>query len=125
MPISLTTTTPFYHLGQNLYLVKVPEGISAGKRDIEDLFPAAWLGQLVDGKPFDKKKAHGDHTAYGKVIFAEKVVRPNAAKIDFTEFEELLLRIEGCVKHYVASVAAKVPATPAPAPTAKAAGAGP
>lgn len=125
VPISLTTTTPFYHLGQNLYLVKVPEGISAGKRDIEDLFPAAWLGQLVDGKPFDKKKAHGDHTAYGKVIFAEKVVRPNAAKIDFTEFEELLLRIEGCVKHYVASVAAKVPATPAPAPTAKAAGAGP
>ncbi len=125
LPISLTTSTSFYHLGHNLYLVKVPEGVPAAKRDIEDLFPAVWLGQLVDGKPFDKKKPHGDHTAYGKVIFAEKVVRPNAAKIDFTAFEELLERIEGCVKHYAASVAAKIPAAPAPAPAAKAAAAGP
>lgn len=125
VPISLTTTNPFYHLGQNLYLVKVPEGVPPGKRDIEDLFPAAWLGQLVDGKPFDKKKAHGDHTAYGKVIFAEKVVRPNAAKIDFTAFEELLERIEGCIKHYAATVAAKVPAATASAPAAKKSAAGP
>lgn len=125
VPISLTTTNPFYHLGQNLYLVKVPEGVPPGKRDIEDLFPAAWLGQLVDGKPFDKKKAHGDHTAYGKVIFAEKVVRPNAAKIDFTAFEELLERIEGCIKHYTATVAAKALAAMASGPTAKTSAAGP
>jgi RNA-directed DNA polymerase len=95
--------------------VKVPEGAPPAQHDIEELFPAVWLGEKVDGKPFDKKKPHGDHTTYGKVIFAEKVVRPNAAKIDFTSFEPLLLRIEGCVKHYAALVAAKAPAAPAPA----------
>lgn len=115
MTVSAVTTDPFYHLGHNLYLVKVPEAAPPAQHDIEELLPAVWLGEKVDGKPFDKKKPHGDHTAYGKVIFAEKVVRPNAAKIDFTSFEPLLLRIEGCVKHYAALVAAKAPTAPAPA----------
>lgn len=109
VPISEVTTDPFYYLGHNLYLVKVPEGAPPAQHDIEELFPAVWLAEKIDGKSFDKKKPHGDHTAYGKVIFAEKVVRPNAAKIDFTAFENLLHRIEGCVKHYAALSAAKAP----------------
>jgi len=55
-PVTLATTDPFYHLGHNLYLVKVPEGLIVPARDIEDLFPAAVLGTLLGGKPFDKKK---------------------------------------------------------------------
>ena len=125
-PVSATTKDPFYHLGRNLYLVKVPEGTPPAQRDIEELFPAAWLAEQVDGKPFDKKKPHGDHTAYGKVIFAEKVVRPNSGKIDFTAFEDLLQRIEGCIVHYAAFVAAKTPTAPAaPVPATKTAVAGP
>ena len=35
------------------------------------------------------------NTRYGKAIFAHKVVRPNAEKIDFSEFKEILNNV-GC-----------------------------
>lgn len=98
--ISIKTTKPFYYLGQNLYLVKVPEGTPAHNRDMEDLFPPKWLKKKLNGKPFDRKKDHGDTTAFGKVIFAEKIVRPNASKIDFSSFADLLSRIDACITHY-------------------------
>lgn len=98
--ISKMTTEPFYHLGENLYLVKVPEVTPPMDRDIEDLFQPALLATILEGKPFDRKKDHGDETAYGKVIFAEKVVRANAAAIDFSNFTDLLARIEQCLTHY-------------------------
>jgi hypothetical protein len=98
--ISKTTQEPFYYLTRNLYLVKIPEGSPPTTRDAEDLFPAVWLSQLLDGKPFDKKKEHADHTAYGKVVFADRIVRPNAKTIDFTGFEELLQRIAACIADY-------------------------
>jgi retron-type reverse transcriptase len=98
--ISKTTTDPYYHLGENLYLVKVPEATPPIDRDIEDLFQPTLLSTILDGKPFDKKKDHGDETAYGKVVFAEKVVRANAATVDFQGFTELLSRIDQCLTHY-------------------------
>lgn len=98
--ISKTTTDPFYHLGDNLYLVKVPEVTPSIDRDIEDLFQPALLVTVLDGKPFDKKKDHGDETAYGKVVFAEKVVRANASTVDFSGFSDLLSRIDQCLTHY-------------------------
>jgi RNA-directed DNA polymerase len=104
--VSKMTTDAFYHLGHNLYLVKVPEGMPPASRDIESLFPAVWLGKQLDGKPFDKNKEHGDATAYGKVIFAEKIIRPNAGSIDFTAFEELLQRLASCIADYEAKSAA-------------------
>ena len=107
--VTLTTTDPFYYLGHNYYLVKVPEGTPAVSRDIEDLFPAAVLSTLLEGKPFDKKKEHGDDTAYGKVVFAEKVVRPNAGTIDFSGFDNLLNRIALCLADYAARPIKAVP----------------
>ncbi|MDF2370304.1 MAG: retron Ec67 family RNA-directed DNA polymerase/endonuclease [Rhizobiaceae bacterium] len=98
--ISKITTEPFYHLGENLYLVKVPEVTPPMDRDIEDLFLPALLATVLDGKPFDKKKDHGDETAYGKVVFAEKVVRANASTVDFSGFSDLLSRIDQCLTHY-------------------------
>ncbi len=106
-PVSKTSTDPFYHLGNNLYLVKVPEGNPATSRDIEDLFPPATLGKLVNGKQFDKKKEHGDDTAYGKTKFADDVVRQNAGTIDFSAFDDLLRRIVECLIDYKAKSAAK------------------
>ena len=97
--IALTTTNNFYYLGDNLYLIKVPEG-SSRHRDMEDLFPIEWLEMKHEGKPFDRKKDHGDETAFGKVVFAEKIVRPNADKIDFSEFKSLLDRLSACIQHY-------------------------
>jgi RNA-directed DNA polymerase len=122
-PCSISTTEPFYFLGDNLYLVKVPEGVPPASRDIEDLFPAAWLATPLNGKPFDKKKEHGDDTAYGKVAFAEQVVRPNADKIDFSQFTDLLQRIDACVLDYKAKVAAT--AAPVAVPPVAAAGGSP
>jgi RNA-directed DNA polymerase len=112
--VSSHTTQPFYFLGHNLYLVKVPEGLPPTSRDAEDLFPPAWLAKLLDGKPFAKK---GDSTTYGKVIFAEKIVRPNANAIDFTGFEELLQRIAACIVHFTAKSIPVNPSQPATAGT--------
>lgn len=108
--ISKTTTDPFYHLGENLYLVKVPEGSPPADRDVEDLFQPALLATVIDGKPFNKMKDHGDETAYGKVVFAEKVVRANATTVDFSNFADLLSRIDQCLTHYKTVMPAGAPA---------------
>lgn len=113
--ITATSTAPFYYLGENLYLVKVPEGATPHPREIEELFQPALLATKLNGKSFDPKKDHGDDTHYGKVAFAESVVRANASTVDFSGFEELLERIEAVLKHYAAILAAPSAAPPAPA----------
>ncbi|WP_134727294.1 retron Ec67 family RNA-directed DNA polymerase/endonuclease [Paracoccus luteus] len=109
--ISTTTADPFYYLGDNLYLVKVPEKLAAIPREIEDLFQPALLGTTLNGKTFDPKKDHGDAKHYGKVAFAESVVRPNAGTVDFSGFEDLLTRIEDVLKHYAGLSAASAMTT--------------
>jgi len=104
--VSTTTTDSFYHLGLNLYLVKVPEGAPPADKDIESLFDPALLTTLLEGKSFNPKKEHADHTEYGKVVFAEAVVRSNAGAVDFSGFEDLLTRVEDVLKHYAALSAA-------------------
>ena len=98
--VKLDTSRPFYYLGENLYLVKIPEGPLYQSRNIEQLFEPALLAHKIDGKPFDPQKEYGDSTAYGKVIFADKVVLPNAASIDFSGFSELLSRFDQSITHY-------------------------
>lgn len=107
--VSTKTTDPFYHLGLNLYLVKVPEGTPPVDKDIESLFDPALLTRMLDGKKFNPKKEHADHTEYGKVVFAEAVVRASAGTVDFSGFEGLLTRIEDVLKHYAAHLAVAVP----------------
>jgi len=104
--IDKTTTDPFYYLGDNLYLGKVPEGTPAADRDMEDLFDPALLATKVGGKPFDKRKEHGNETAYGKEIFANQVVRPNWKTVNSTNFIVLLERIDMCIVDYSARRAA-------------------
>jgi RNA-directed DNA polymerase len=87
-------------------LVKVPEDDPPVDKDIESLFDPALLETVLNGKSFNPKKKHSDHTEYGKVIFAEAVVRANAGEVDFSGFEGLLTRIEGVLKHYAAPIAA-------------------
>lgn len=106
--VSTEKTAPFYWLGLNLYLVKVPEGTPAVDKDIESLFNPALLKTIVNGKTFNPRKEHGDHTEYGKVIFSEAVVRANASTIDFSGFEPLLERVESVLQHYATSRATSV-----------------
>ena len=70
--------------------MKVPEGEPPVDRDIESLFDPALLKTVLGGKTFNPKKEHVNHTEYGKVVFAEKVVRASAGTIDFSGFEDLL-----------------------------------
>jgi len=110
--ISFASTDDFYHLGLNLYLVKTPEKMTAPHKScIEDLFNPALLTTVLEGKTFDPNKEHNAPGKYGKVAFAERVVPPNAATIDFSGFVPLINRIIAVMDHHAALKAA----TPAPA----------
>lgn len=54
--ISQKTTKQFYHLHENLYLVKTPENGTDPKSCIEDLFDPELLKTPIDGKTFDFSK---------------------------------------------------------------------
>jgi len=101
--VGLTSTEPFYRLVDNLYLVKTPEMGTKGTSCIESLFDPALLDEKLDGLPFDPGKKHGDDTKYGKQDFAEKVVKPKAATINFSGFVPLLERISAVIDDYAVS----------------------
>ena len=101
--ISTTSSDPFYRLADNLYLVKTPESGNIAESCIEDLFDPILLKTEIAGKKFDPKKQHGEDGKFGKVIFAEKVVRPQKDKIDFSKFASLLDRIVAVLDDYVAN----------------------
>jgi RNA-directed DNA polymerase len=112
--ISISTSDPFFHLGGSLYFVKTPAFAGSSPTScIEDLFPATVLGEKIDGKSFDKDKTHGDHTSFGKVQFAEKIIRPKWTTIDFTGFNPVLSAIVDVIADHNAKTAlAAAPPTP-------------
>ena len=58
------------------------------------------LATTIDGKIFNPDKERDAPGEYGKVVFAEKVVRPNTHTIDFTRFDPLLARIDAVIEDY-------------------------
>lgn len=75
----------------NLYVMATPLPLGAKESTIEDLFDAAAKMIAYQGKTFHEEGPGFDPTVHiGKQIFAHKVVRPNAAKIDFSGFKPLL-----------------------------------
>jgi RNA-directed DNA polymerase len=109
--IGHATDLPFYHLGGHLYLVKTPIKGPDNKSCPEDFFDPALLATKIDGKTFNPDKEHDAPGEFGKVVFAERVVRPHAGTIDFSGFDPLLARIDAVLDDY-----AKRTATgPAPA----------
>jgi RNA-directed DNA polymerase len=114
IPIELATDLPFYHLSGPLYLIKTPVRGADHKSCPEDFFDAAVLATKIDGKPFNPAKERDPSSEYGKVEFAERVVRPHVNAIDFQGFELLLARIDAVVADYAkrkssASSVAKIP----------------
>ncbi len=98
--ITLKSSELFFHVTNNLYLVKTPELGETGVSYIEKFFDSALTDMKLDGKKFNPDKKHGAEDEYGKVVFAEKVVRPNAHKIDFSKFAQILQRIVAVIDHY-------------------------
>ncbi len=91
--ISLTTAEPFYYVCFNLYVVKTPERGSGGTSCIEDLFDATVRAKKLDGKTLSLGKDWDSKTQYGKLDFADKIVRAGFSTIDFSGFVPLIDRI--------------------------------
>ena len=90
--VKIDGTNPFYHVAANLFVVPIPSG---GKPDfyIEKLFDARWLKKTIGGRTFkikQKKKEKLKDTEYGKMEFAEKVIRANRGKVDCSAFLPML-----------------------------------
>lgn len=96
----------FIHVVENLYVVLTPMGPAGSKSEIEDLFTPATRGELVDKKTLCLEKEYDKATQYGKDTFANKVILPKKAGIDFSGFEILLDRIVQCIEHYESSAPA-------------------
>ncbi len=96
-----TTTADFYPIAHNLYVVKTPENLKPNNEScIEDLFPQELLKTKVKNKTFNIKSKINPEKEYGKEIFAKRVVKPNASKIDFSGFDPLLTRIVKTIVHH-------------------------
>ena len=100
--LSITTTSrkDFYHITENLYMIKTPETNGNGKSCIEDLFPEEWRNKILNGKRFNSNSKIDPDKDYGKEIFANTVVKPNSRDIDFTGFDPLLDRIVAVLADY-------------------------
>ena len=105
--INYKSSAPFFHVTDNLYLVKTPGKGSDGVSCIEDFFSPSLLKTELKGKKFnpDDKKINTD-SEYSKQVFATQVVQPNATTIDFTGFAPLLERIVAVIDDYTPPTAA-------------------
>jgi len=111
--VTHTSSEAFYHLKHNLYLIKTPSLPDKEQTCIEDFFPPELLTITIDGKPFDPNHKHGDHDSYSKQVFAEKIIKPQAASIDFKGFVPLLHRIVAALDDFEGRMGAASPAAAA------------
>lgn len=89
----------YYHLAANVYIVFTPIAKIGDNSSIEDFFERELLGTIIDGKSFNpENEGLDENTEYSKTVFAEKVVRPNIAKINFDKFDPILTRIERAIE---------------------------
>ena len=90
----------FYHVTDNLYLVKTPEQGACGESRIEDFFEP-WVQRIeIKGKKFNPRGENLSSDEYGKFVFATEVVKRNASKIDFSKFTSILNRITAVIDDY-------------------------
>jgi RNA-directed DNA polymerase len=102
--ISENGTTIFIHLLRSLYAVPTPPVNGKSGSKIEDFFETALKATAIDGKTFREEHDADNSHHYGKVIFAHKVVKPNAESINFNGFAPLLENVVAVLKfHYAAS----------------------
>jgi RNA-directed DNA polymerase len=98
--VSQTTTLAFYHVCFNLYVVKTPEFGTKGTSCIEDLFDTAILAETLDGKTLSRVDKFDPSQQYGKFDFADKIIRPRFATINFSRFGPLLDRMVAVLNDY-------------------------
>jgi len=102
--VNFRSAKPHYHLTENLYLVKTPTVKGRDKTCIEDFFDKSTLDTKVGGKAFNPDKKIDSDTEYGKLVFAERVIRPNTSKVNFSGFSSILDRLVSAIEDYVPPV---------------------
>ena len=98
--ISQTTKLSFYHVCLNLYVVKTPEFGERGTSCIEDLFEPSVRTMKLDGKTLSLAKDYDGNQHYGKMDFADRVVRANYSNINFSGFVPLFDRLVEALNDY-------------------------
>ncbi len=97
------STADFYHVTENLYIVKTPEDGSKNTC-IEDMFPKKVLETKLNGKKFNPASKINSTEEYSKEVFAKSVVKARADEIDFSGFDPLLERICTVIKNHAETV---------------------
>jgi RNA-directed DNA polymerase len=97
----VTGKEKFIHVCHNLYVVPTPKTANGSDTMIEDFFDPSLLQTKLGGKKFNPGKPD-TAKEYGKYVFAERIVRPNQATIDFSKFRRILNRIDDAIQHYAA-----------------------
>jgi len=92
-----TSSDPYTHVRGNLYVVPVPLPPGQLSAAIEGGFDAATLAIKVDGKSFCADKTFDEKLHFGKMVFAHRVVTPNADAINFKGFTQLLTNISKAI----------------------------
>ncbi len=95
-----TDAEPFVHIVKNLYAVPTPIQAGALQSRIEDFFDTQIRGTVVDGKTFSGQNNFDTDACYSKIVFAHKVIKPNAETIDFNGFRPLLANIVAVITHH-------------------------
>ena len=95
---------PYAHVVRNMYAMPTPLPAGTQESVIEDFFETAIKGTVLGGKTFTKRNKFDNTQHYGKHIFAEHVVKPKAATINFDGFRPLLTILENIIKDHAAAV---------------------
>jgi RNA-directed DNA polymerase len=99
--IDLKSTSDFYNVTENLYIVKTPED-GSNSTCIEDMFPKKWRNKAINGKKLNTASKIDPSKDLSKEAFAKSIVRPNASQIDFSGFDPLLNRICKAIQDHAA-----------------------
>jgi hypothetical protein len=92
--VDINTKSDFFKIIDNIYIIKVPEGVANEERAIESLFDPIVLMTPLHGKTFNPgNKPFDPNKHYGKEPFAQNVIKPNANILNFSGFIPLLDRI--------------------------------
>ncbi|MCD6564378.1 MAG: retron Ec67 family RNA-directed DNA polymerase/endonuclease [Bacteroidales bacterium] len=87
----------FYHFVENLYVLIIPKDKD---KAIEDLFDTGVRKTKIDGKVFNRGKKIDEKKEYGKIVFAEKVIKANQQKINFDRFKEVFDEVQKIIEDY-------------------------
>jgi len=88
----------YHRLCLNLYVTFVIEDENSA---IENLFPEDILTTKISGKSFNKKNEMDTESEYGKVVFANAVIKPNYKDIDFSLFEPAVNKLGKIMQDYM------------------------